>query len=156
MNLFYSNQPYCNNNLPSVFLAGGTPRSKEVASWRPEAIKIFEDFGFTGNLFIPEPDNGEWTHGYENQIDWEHFHLDKADHILFWVPRDNVDFRCMTTNVEFGYWMAKKPKKVFYARPDWAKDCKYMDNLYTKITKTEPFNSLESVIFFINNFQSFL
>lgn len=146
MNLFYSNQPYCDNNLSSIFLAGGTPRSKDVASWRPEAIRLLESFGFEGNIFIPEPDNGEWTHGYENQIDWEHFHLEKADRILFWVPRDNVDFRCMTTNIEFGYWMAKNPHKVIYGRPDWAKDCRYMDDLYYRKTNRRPYDNLLELV----------
>lgn len=146
MNLYYSNQEYCKNGLDSIFLAGGTPRSKEVASWRPKAVQYLKNFGFEGNIFIPEPDNGEWTHEYENQIDWEHAHLERADRILFWVPRDNVNFRCMTTNIEFGYWMAKCPQKVVYGRPYWAKDCRYMDNLYFKKCNRPPFDNLEHLV----------
>ena len=31
---------------PVVFLAGPTPRSPDIKSWRPEAIKIFKASGF--------------------------------------------------------------------------------------------------------------
>lgn len=30
----------------SVFLAGPTPRSIDVASWRPDALVILEDLGY--------------------------------------------------------------------------------------------------------------
>jgi hypothetical protein len=42
MKLIYSDQPLPNLKEPAIFLAGPTPRSLNVASWRPEAIKILE------------------------------------------------------------------------------------------------------------------
>ena len=40
----------------SVFLAGPTPRQKDIDSWRPEAIEIFRGrLQFTGTLLVPEP-----------------------------------------------------------------------------------------------------
>ena len=41
----------------SIFLAGPTPRSKEVKSWRPEAIRLLKEKGFDGVVFVPEFEN---------------------------------------------------------------------------------------------------
>ena len=45
------------DNIISIFLAGGTYRDLEKAkqkSWRLEAIKYFEEMNFDGILIIPE------------------------------------------------------------------------------------------------------
>jgi hypothetical protein len=60
----------------SVFLMGPTPRSPEISSWRPAAIRRLGLAGFDGYVLIPEdrpdPDGktrfrGDW----DDQIDWE-------------------------------------------------------------------------------------
>ena len=38
----------------SIFLAGPTPREKDIISWRNEAIKILENLGFDGIVYVPE------------------------------------------------------------------------------------------------------
>ena len=55
MILNYSNSPVITkDNCPSIFLAGPTPRSNDIKSWREEAIKILEQLEFEGIVYIPE------------------------------------------------------------------------------------------------------
>lgn len=108
---------YVGEDLPeavtkSIFLAGPTPRNKEEQeSWRPDALKILEDKGFDGVVFIPEPRDGEFKLDYDDQVGWEEEFLNNADCIVFWVPRDlELDSKgypkmaAFTTNAEWGVW----------------------------------------------------
>ncbi len=114
-----------------IFLAGPTPRTVED-SWREDALEILEQMKFEGNVYVPEPENKEWKKDYDDQIDWESYYLNKADAIVFWVPRRFPDLPGLTTNVEFGWHMAENPSKVFYGRPIDAVKCRYLDVLYQK------------------------
>jgi hypothetical protein len=104
----------------SVFLAGPTPRSAEVPSWRPQAIELFEAAGFDGVIFTPESRGGLWRSNYLDQVEWEEKHLHMADCILFWVPRDLTTMPALTTNTEWGVWY-DSGKAVFGAPPEAAK-----------------------------------
>ena len=77
-----------NGKTPSIFLAGPTPRSEDVPSWRPEALEILKAKGFTGNVFIPEDMGAERYADYDGQINWEWNGLDAATVQVYWVPRD--------------------------------------------------------------------
>jgi nucleoside 2-deoxyribosyltransferase len=143
MQLIYSDQPLYEGEAKSVFLAGPTPRNKSVISWRKEAIKLFEEKGFEGVLFIPEATEGIYA-DYTHQIDWELYHLEKADIILFWIPRDLVTMPAFTTNVEFGFWL--KSGKCVYGRPDDSPKNKYLDYLYKKYYTQPIYDTLESLI----------
>ena len=77
-------------NIKTIFLAGPSPRGDKDPdlNWRDELInsplmEAFNDCVF----FIPLPKSGVIT-DYDNQIDWELTHLQIADFILFWIPRD--------------------------------------------------------------------
>lgn len=85
----------------SIFLAGPSPRDPAQPNWRPEAIALLEEMGYDGVVYIPLPENKDWTHGYEAQIGWELENLDRADQIVFWVPRSK-DLPALTTNIEYG------------------------------------------------------
>lgn len=130
MKVIYSDQPQINSNdKHSIFLAGPTPRSKDVKSWRPDAIKILEDLKFDGNILYPEYSNGHII-DYTKQVEWEYQGLLLCNAIVFWVPRNMEIMPALTTNVEFGYWMAKDRWKLYYGRPDNAPHTKYLDWLY--------------------------
>lgn len=136
----------------SVFLAGPTPRDQSVPSWRPEAIQLFSDMNFNGSLYLPEPRNGEFSHAYEDQADWEHLGIANAGVVLFWVPRDIAGgMPAFTTNVEFG-WVVRMayeegtPQRIFYGRPENADKCKYLDWLYQKYMDKQPYDDLASMI----------
>ena len=111
----------------SIFLAGPTPRHnpgrKTVKSWRPEAIKIFNEVGYDGILFVPEDRSGK-SHGtYYDQIEWEEEGLTIANCIMFWIPREMRYMPALTTNDEWGTW--KYSGKVVLGAPTYAEKVRY-------------------------------
>ncbi len=113
----------------SIFLAGPTPRSPDVLSWRRDAIKLFELCKFNGVLTVPE--RGDWVPAaVEDQIAWELANLRSARVIMFWVPREMSKMPGLTTNHEFGYFIAKRAKNVIYGRPNRAPSTRYLDEMY--------------------------
>lgn len=90
-----------------IFLAGPTPRSQDVPSWRPEALALLEAAGygaFRDTVLVPEPRDGIWHGEYDDQVEWEEQGLEIADCILFWVPRNLDTMPGFTTNIEWGEW----------------------------------------------------
>jgi 8-oxo-dGTP pyrophosphatase MutT (NUDIX family) len=112
----------------SVFLAGPTPRSADVTSWRPEAIAEIERQNTVGLLvvFVPEPPDGARYPVYDDQIAWEERWLDAADTILFWIPRDMSRLPGLTTNVEFGRY--ESSGRVVLGAPDNAEHVRYLQH----------------------------
>ncbi|MFI5936254.1 hypothetical protein [Actinoplanes sp. NPDC051494] len=103
---------YANEQPPeawdaSLFIAGPMPRTTDVPSWRPDALKAVEG-AWTGPgelvVFVPEPRDGKPLK-YDHHA-WEDRWLAIVDVILFWVPRDMQHLPGLTTNVEFGRWEA--------------------------------------------------
>lgn len=130
----------------SIFLAGPTPRKKEITSWRPDALSILESLNYQGDVLIPERKDWSVKFEYEDQFLWERFGLDNCTSIVFWVPRKFPDMKALTTNVEFGVYITKTPSKVFYGRPDDAEQIRYLDLLYTKSTNRNAHNTLRDVL----------
>lgn len=146
MRVIYAPEPLNDLGDHSVFLAGPTPRRAEVSSWRPEAIRLFSEAGYTGTLLAPEPGDGQFSAAYEDQIEWEHEGMRRADVVLFWVPRSvSGQMPAFTTNVEFGLCLASG-KEVVYGRPDWAEKCKYLDLLYDKMRGRTPTRELSELV----------
>ena len=142
----FSDEPHFNGVGHGVFLAGPTPRSSHVPSWRPQAIKLLEEGGYKGTILIPERKDWSAQFDYIDQIEWEQAGLFNCDRIIFWVPRDLQDMPAFTTNVEFGFWMSEKPEKCVYGRPPAAPKNSYLDWLYQEHTGKEPLDSLEEVV----------
>ncbi len=114
----------------SIFLAGPSPRAADDLNWRPEALGILEKMGYDGVVFIPLPRSGDWSHGYDAQIDWELAHLHMADVIAFWIPRDKLKLPGFTTNVEYGMFF-DSGKSVLGYPPD-AHHMRYLARLAEK------------------------
>ena len=129
---------------PSIFLAGPTPRSKEVRSWRPDALEILRRLNFAGTVLVPE--RRDWTtrFAYSDQVEWEFAGLESCTIIAFWVPRDLGTLPGFTTNVEFGRYVGGG--RVVYGRPDDAPRNRYLDWLYGKCTGLTPCRSLEETL----------
>lgn len=111
----------------SVFLAGPTPRDKNIKSWRKDVLAYFEHRGFDGTVLVPEFENevaGRFA--YERQIDWEEAALEKADLIIFYIPRDVKTLPGFTTNIELGMWFEREPGKIRLAIPPEAQKCDYI------------------------------
>lgn len=90
----------------SVFLAGPTPRSAGVESWRPGALaEIQRQWQGRGPLVVltPESRGGRLAAHYDDQFGWEMAARKHADVIMFWIPRDLRTLPGFTTNVEFGH-----------------------------------------------------
>jgi hypothetical protein len=141
---------YSDQEIPSdlrgtaLFLAGPTPRSENVSSWRPEALKLLESNGFSGIVFVPELGSGKLKQDYTDQVSWELECLEHSDRIVFWIPRCLKDMPGFTTNVEFGFWLSSG--KVLYGRPETTPKTKYLDLLYKRHESHPIFSSLEELI----------
>src|SRR5262245_24094695 len=99
MNVVYADQPV-EFAPPSIFLAGPTPRTADVLSWRPEALDLLRALAFSGTVLVPER-RGGWHRGdYLDQVEWEFAGLEGCSVIAFWVPRDPATLPGFTTNVE--------------------------------------------------------
>ena len=148
MKLIYSSDPAYSEccEEESLFLVGPTPRSKDVPSWRPDAIKALEELNYEGIVCIPERKDWQVKFTYEDQVEWEAESLEHCLTIVAWVPRDLQTMPAFTTNVEFGYWMGNFPDKMFYGRPDGAPNTRYLDWLYNKRTGRTPSNNLKDTL----------
>jgi hypothetical protein len=149
MKVFYSDQNIYFTDVDfenSLFLAGPTPRSSNVISWRIQALKLLEELGYKGNVSVPERTNWSIQFDYCDQADWEEFALDRCKTIIFWVPRQFPDMKALTTNVEFGIYITKSPDKIVYGRPDNAEQIRYLDYKYSKITGNVPCKDLISTL----------
>jgi ADP-ribose pyrophosphatase YjhB (NUDIX family) len=148
----YARQPAPESWDAAVFLAGPTPRSPGVASWRPEAVALLREawprMAVDGQRLVvfspedpaaararsgaecavkrPEPGGkGGGTHGtWEAQVAWEDRELRRADVIVFWVPRDLATLPGFTTNVEYGRW--HDSGKVVLGTPPDAPGIRYL------------------------------
>jgi len=141
-------------NKPTIFLAGPTIRGNQphLVSWRFETVSIFKAKGFDGNLIIPEFVDKTESDKYRYDLPvWEFAGLTKSQVIMFWIPRTRESIG-LTTNCEFGYWMARERNKVVYGRPDDAYRIKYLDIMWvedskrTYGTKCQIYNSLEKTV----------
>lgn len=130
----------------SIFLAGPTPRSQDIESWRVQAIEILKNLKFNGVVYVPERNLDDRTFDYNNQVNWEKEALEKADVIVFWVPRSLPDMPAFTTNVEFGFWIAKNPAKVVYGRPNNSVKNRYLDLMYQIQTSRQPLSTLKQTL----------
>lgn len=130
MDIVYARDPFPTNGHSSIFLAGPTPRAEDVPSWRPEALRLLQELGYTGTVFTPEPRDGQWAANYDTQVDWEDEGLNRADVILFWVPRDMATMPAFTTNDEWGGWKASG--KVVFGAPPAAPSVRYQRSYATR------------------------
>ena len=82
MKVIYAQEPLKKLYSNSIFLAGPTPRAEDVKSWRPEALKLFQDKQFKGTIFVPEARDGIWKNNYISGI----HSLDFSTHPFISLP----------------------------------------------------------------------
>ncbi|MFA6227785.1 MAG: nucleoside 2-deoxyribosyltransferase domain-containing protein [Patescibacteria group bacterium] len=122
----HGQEPFPAQVTKSIFLAGPIPRDEKGLSWKLGAFAILESLGFDGVVYDPEKKGGGFRKdgNYQAQTDWEDDGLNRADVILFWVPRELGHMPALTTNVEFGEWM--KSGKVVLGAPENAPRMRYL------------------------------
>ena len=132
----------------SIFLAGPTPRSEDIKSWRIDAVSILDELGYDGELYIPERKTGWAGVDYTEQVEWEHDALNNVGIIVFWVPRDIAGgMPGFTTNVEFGMYVTDMDCDVLYGRPPKADKIRYLDLLYLDVRDGEAiYDDLEPLL----------
>lgn len=143
MQVVYALEPFPKFHTQSLFLAGPTPRDKSVPSWRPQALKYLEEVGYDGVVYVPEPRDGRFTRDYDNQVEWETDGLNRADTIVFWVPRDLEKMPAFTTNVEWGAWVDSG--KVVLGYPVSAPKMRYL-HWQAKQFNIPVFDTLEATL----------
>ncbi len=112
----------------SIFLAGPSPRADGDLNWRPEALRLLEEMGYDGVVFVPLPRiAGNWSPNYDHQVDWELLHLHMADVVVFWVPRDKKNLPAFTTNVEYGIFFDSG--KAILGYPPSAEGVRYLAHI---------------------------
>lgn len=132
MKTIYTYEDMPTSTVKSIFLAGPTPRDEQTLSWRPSALQLLEEMGFGGHVFMPEYRDGDSRGGsYEDQVAWETEALNRADVIVFWVPRDMKNMPALTTNVEFGHWC--NSGKIVFGAPRNAEHVKYLFNMAKRL-----------------------
>lgn len=147
MTVVYTGEEIPETITRSVFLAGPTPRSENVNSWRPEMMRALEGTGLDMVVFCPEKRSPEAKIDYEDIFNWEYKCLNVADLIVFWVPRDiKGGMPAFTTNVEFGYWA--RSGKVVMGFPVEADAMRYL-NLTAIRERCAVYNSETEVVDFV-------
>ena len=145
MELVYTGEDSPKKMVKSIFLAGPTPRSKNVQSWRPEALRILEEKKFAGTVFVPEFRGGAGSKIYNEHTGfaWETKGLNQSDCIVFWVPRNLKTLPGFTTNVEFGLWV--RSGKCILGAPPKKKHIDYLKK-HAGENKTPFLETLEEII----------
>jgi len=146
----YANEQAPDSYHAAIFLVGPTPRTNKDPSWRPDALKLIEDFYKNQELnivvLIPEQRSGVFgkNNYFFDQVEWEKQHLEMADVILAWIPRDmKTSLIGLTTNIEFGRYI--ESGKLFYGRPKNVDQNRYLDWMYTDVTGRQPVASLATL-----------
>lgn len=131
MQIVHARQPFPRSFTRALFLAGPTPRSPDVPSWRPRALEILAERGYDGAVFVPEDADGSPRFDYLDQVEWEEAGLHLADAIVFWIPRDLDVLPGFTTNVEWGVW--HDSGKVVLGAPPGAPRLAYLQRYAQKL-----------------------
>jgi len=128
-------------SVPSIFLAGPTPRNSEikwwerffllkrnVPTWRKEALEILAAMNFDGIVYVPEDDGWTMRDGFDTdeQRRWEREAIRASSVTLFWVPRELKTMPAFTTNVEFGWVHGDKSLKYVLGSPAKARKMGYL------------------------------
>jgi Nucleoside 2-deoxyribosyltransferase like len=107
----------------TLFLGGGISNCPD---WQNEFIKMLKPLCLPISIFNPRRDNFDTSNSKESQIqiNWEHWHLNMSNIVLFWFPHETL---CPITLFEYGKYLAysttikKEIKLVVGCHPDYAR-----------------------------------
>lgn len=130
-----------------IYLAGPTRWNVHLESWRKKAFEIIKSLEFDGVVYCPEYSKEKFEKDYREKAEWKEEALKAATTIVFWVPK-NYPISC-STNGEFAYWIAKKPRNFFYGREESNSNYEqvnYLDWLYEEKMHCKPYDNFEDLI----------
>ena len=98
-----------------IFLAGGIT---SYPIWQPIVIEGLKNTKCV--LIDPRRDNWDVNDKTleEEQIKWEHFHLDNSMSIVFWFPKETL---CPITLFELGKYLKSDKRLYIGCHPEYAK-----------------------------------
>lgn len=143
---YYNSAPFDGTTLhSSIFLAGPSPRSADITSWRGEAVRLLRDtLCYAGDVIIPEAAPGtSLPREYEEMVEWEEEGLERADIIVFYIARRMDGMPGLTTNDEWGCW--KHSGKVVLGAPPEAERVRYQQH-YARKLGIPQFDSLHATL----------
>ncbi len=107
--------PSTNIENKSVFLAGGITNCRD---WQKELVEKLSDTDLT----LMNPRRKDWPvddpEASEKQINWEHYHLDRARAISFWFSSETVQ---PITLFELGKHFLDSEKIFIGVDPDYSR-----------------------------------
>jgi hypothetical protein len=125
----YALQEFPNPRIPSIFLAGPTPRKSYIKSWRPRALRMIQRYRQELVVYYPEPMiDGKWSPDADDHINWERAALIRSRAILFWVDRHLEHMPGFRTNTEWGFWTSCDPGRLVLTYPKNAPGMRGMAN----------------------------
>jgi len=152
INVIYAQEEIKDTQRNSIlFLAGPTPRDENTKSWRPKMLEWLKNYNFQGTVLIPEmrdPKDWKENFAYDKQIEWEHKGMEIATDIIFWIPRELEKMPAFTTNIEFGYWLAKDLGKMIVGFPENTPKNDYI-KYQCKKNKIPLFKDMKSLVEYI-------
>lgn len=95
-----------------IFMAGGITGCPDWQSdiIRDMYLKQSQGFILPYTMINPRRDNFDITKGSsEEQIEWEHRHIEMSNWVFFWFPKDG---KCMITLFELGIILGGQRKNV--------------------------------------------
>lgn len=99
----------------SLFLAGGITGGPD---WQAELTDLLKD----EDIVLLNPRRANFPIDNQNaakeQIEWEHWHLRKADAVSFWFPKETV---CPITLYELGVQVMKNKPLFIGVHPEYAR-----------------------------------
>lgn len=117
----------------SIFLAGPTMRGKSYAeSWRKTACDILQELEYDGYVYVPEFGHGPNPVNLDMQAGWERKGLMAAGAIFFYMNRYFPEVPGLSTNVELGLYLGKKPSHCIMCIPDGTDKNSYPEWIYRK------------------------
>jgi hypothetical protein len=88
---------------PRLFIAGGIT---DCPNWQSDYVKMLDN---VDNLITFNPRRDDFnvydTDRTQKQVEWEFLHLNTADAVSFWFPKEAL---CPITLYELGYWLAAR------------------------------------------------
>lgn len=124
-----------------VFMAGGITN---CPNWQEEYKELMSD---TKGILLINPRrrgfNVREDGIAEEQIKWEHDHLQKAKVITFWFPCETL---CPITLLELGKYMVSKDKKIFVCtHPDYQRRVDVIEQLRHERPEVHVLDSIQAL-----------